>query len=204
MARPPASAEDRERERRRLRRAALEVYREGGVAAVTVRAVTKRAGVSSGTLYNFFPSVTELLRSLYLEPIRRSGERLADVVEAHPDPVERVHVLLTEYVSFMRRFPEIHRGVLLFVRPASIDPPEIRPPTEIPFFRHLRDAIDEGIRTGAIDSLGASPDDRARLIWASLHGALALPVNLDGSDIDPDGALADAMVDHLVAGLRVG
>ena len=52
MPRTPATEEERAEQRRRLRHAASELHREGGPEAVTVRAVAKRAGVSTGLHYS--------------------------------------------------------------------------------------------------------------------------------------------------------
>lgn len=61
---PKVSAEHRERVRRRLLDAARTVVVREGPEGATTRAILDEAGVSAGTLYNYFPSKEELFEAL--------------------------------------------------------------------------------------------------------------------------------------------
>ncbi len=203
MARPPATPEQRAHDRERLRRAAAEIHRDEGVEAVTVRSVTRLAGVSPGALYNSFSSIGELLRSLWMEPVTAAGARLDRLVASTPDPVDRVRALLESFATFVERNPEIHRGALLFVRPPSAPErdTEQQPPAALPFYRHLRDAIVDGQHAGSIRS--GDPDRLAQLAWSGLHGALALPVNAELYDLEPGTEVVADMIEALLIALTV-
>ena len=87
------------------------------MAAVSVRSVAKRAGVSTGLLYSYFGGLSELMRSLWMVPIAELGRSLAEVEATELEPVERIRRLLETYVAFALANEETHRGLLLWVRP---------------------------------------------------------------------------------------
>ena len=170
------------------------------MAAITVRAIAERAGISTGKIYSYFGSLGELMRSLWAEPVGKLNETLASVVVANPDPVERIEAILTTYLEFARTNEETYRGALLFVRPRALTPDERRPATDVPLLVLLGDAIADGQAAGSIRP--GQPDELAQLLWSGLHGAIALPINADLYALDPDRRLAPAMIELLVAAIR--
>ena len=78
MPRPALTEEQRRATRRRIRRAASELYAEAGLSRISARAVAERAGVSVGTLYTHFDNLTDLMRSLWRAPVARLYEEMRD------------------------------------------------------------------------------------------------------------------------------
>ncbi len=194
MARPAASPEQRELQRQRIRFAASELHQSEGISAVSIRAVAKKAGVSPGAIYSYFSSLSELMRSLWLEPVAQANRRLEAIAASIDDPFERIEALLNAYVDFALSEPEVYRGAVMYVRPTAAPEPEVAPIDEVPFHALL---------VAALESLGA--DDAAlsaQLLWASLHGALALPINVEIYELDDPERLARAMVERLMLSLR--
>ena len=150
MARPRKSAAERTEQRQRLQAAARDLYTEVGLDGVTARAVAERSGLSSGTLYSYFSSVGELLRSLWIEPVADANDALITLAGEHLDPVQRIRALLEAYVDFAATNPDIVHGAMLFVRPSHLERPAPIPLDELPFYRLLVEAITEGISDGAI------------------------------------------------------
>ncbi len=62
--------------RQKILAAARELLREGGLEALSMRALARRARVSSRTPYNLFGSKTDVLVGLLDEPIQRFGQDL--------------------------------------------------------------------------------------------------------------------------------
>ncbi len=201
MPRPPATPEERAELRTRLRRAAASIHRDEGIQAVTVRNVTRLAGVSAGSLYNSFSGIDELLRSLWLEPVMRGGPALEAVAASHPDPLERIGALLRSFAPFVRRNPEIHRGALLYVGPGTGEEPDRRPPDELPFHALLRTAVEDGQRSGIVRD--GDPARITQLLWSGIHGALGLPVNARLYDLAPGDDVADDMIALLLDAIRI-
>jgi AcrR family transcriptional regulator len=200
MARKPATPEQRREVRRRLRTAAAEIHAEDGVAAISARAVAARAGLSTGTLYAHYENLQDLMRSLWTEPVSRANVRLEEIAKRTPDPTRRIRKLLEAYARFAQENREVYRGVLLFVRPESHPKPERRPLREFVFFDLLRTALREGqaqgqVRRGNVDQL-------AQVLWASLHGAVALPINVDTGAFAPAETLVRLTIQSLLRSIE--
>lgn len=87
--------QDLEVRRRALIEATLDSLAAGGLAAVSVRDVAARAGVSIGLVRHHFGSFGALLVEAYRHTTRQIDERLAAAVEAAgPDPRQRMTAFL--------------------------------------------------------------------------------------------------------------
>ena len=177
MPRPALTEEQRRATRRRIRRAASELYAEAGLSRISARAVAERAGVSVGTLYTHFDNLTDLMRSLWRAPVARLYQEMRELAESTPDPVDRLTLLMRRYVRFAAEEASVYRGAFLFVRPQTDEQPEALPPGRNDFLRLLGDAISQGQAQGSVRA--GDPEAMAQLIWAALHGANALPINID-------------------------
>jgi AcrR family transcriptional regulator len=199
MARPSATSEERTEQRNRLRHAAAELHREGGPGAVSVRAVAKRAGVSTGLLYSYFANLSELMRSLWMGPIAELGQSLKAVEDSEVDPVRRIGRLLETYVQFTVDHSETHRGLLLWVRPPNSTTDRNDNPEDLLLFSSLRRAVEEGQATGAVHD--GDPRAMAQLLWSGVHGALGLPVNIDTYDLAAGPNMASEMIQTLTTSI---
>jgi AcrR family transcriptional regulator len=152
-----------------LLEACARLLRRGGLAAVTTNAIADRAGVSIGSLYEFFPNREAILAEL----TRRRLERLAAAVEAEldaslalDDPVAATDRLLRALVTAVSADRELYRALL----------------REAPFLRTLpetRRAL------AALFALGRVGSERAR-------GRVSLP------HLEADAWLIGRMVAHAV------
>jgi TetR/AcrR family transcriptional regulator, cholesterol catabolism regulator len=70
--------------------AAAAQVREAGYPGLTIRLVAKRAGVSSGTAYNYFSSKEHLVASLFLRWLADLPQRAADPADPAPLRVSQV------------------------------------------------------------------------------------------------------------------
>jgi AcrR family transcriptional regulator len=154
--------------------AALAIFRRHGFAAVSMRAVAQELGVSTMSTYNYFASKDEL----FLEVRSRLFRQLSDYLTARAvsdDAAERLEQVCRAYISYGLTYgPEYE---LLFDAWQFEDYREV-----VAKFgpERLRDAgpWDVMIRCVAfyLSSVGndASPGRTAHLIWAQMHGLLAL------------------------------
>lgn len=200
MARPPATTEQRREARNAIRRAAIEIVTEDGTASVTARQVASRAGVSVGTLYTHFDSLSDLMRSLWTPVIEEADLKLAAVAAACPDPLDRIRAILGEYASLALSNHVLHRNTLLYVRPANAPAPERFPANDLQLHRLLQQAISDGQHQGEI--IEGDAVRFAQLLWAGVHGALALPVNADIYELEPAAQQIALMIDSLITALE--
>jgi AcrR family transcriptional regulator len=199
MARTAATPEQRAQVREQIRLAAAAVYEEKGVAGTSARAIAVKAGVSVGTLYSYYANLPELMRSLWAEPVAEEMVRLRATVEAIPDPLQALQALLDGYANFALGNRDILRGAFLFVGRAQ-DTPLSPAPAAVEFEHMLRDAVLAGQNSGQIKP-GAA-EQIAHQLWAGVHGALALPINIESLDFGSPKQLVADMIAMLMESIK--
>jgi AcrR family transcriptional regulator len=190
--------------RRVLLEAAIRVVEKEGVGGLSLQAIARKAGVSSGAPYHHFESREQLLAEIALEGYAKLAAEMARgaaEAEAAPRVAEtsaEAHVrgLGTGYI----RFGLGHRGHFRIM---------FRPEVKAQL-ADRRDAVDEAFAmlTSGIarcQEEGVLPPGDPRpfilLAWSAVHGATALWV--DGP-LEDDGLVDGAALAPLVAGTLVG
>lgn len=201
MARPKATPEQRAQTRRSIQRAATELYREQGASAISARAVAKRAGVSVGTIYSYFGDLAGLGQSLWEGRIARQDEVFREIAAQHADPLARIEALLQAYLTFGIEQHELYRSTLMYVRPSALGNPEKQDLSAFAFPTLLKAAIDQGQGSGQV--IDGDPTTLTQLLWSGVHGALALPVNLDRLKLTPAAEMLETTVAGLMRVVRV-
>jgi AcrR family transcriptional regulator len=113
--------ENRELRRQQLVSAALELAVEGGVEAVTISAVAKRAGISRASVYEYFSSSADLITDLIVEEMDIYSNRLQNAVKNSDNPYFQIELWIREALQY------IADGRHLLVKSLStITPPEFR------------------------------------------------------------------------------
>ncbi|WP_051215311.1 TetR/AcrR family transcriptional regulator [Granulicoccus phenolivorans] len=197
----------RERQRREtyrlLHEAALALAEEGGLAAASIDAITKRAGVSRRTFFNYFAAKEDAL--LGIAPIRVPEEELDALVAAGPSaaPLTRmVRLLQTIFGNsevadkpfgwrreLLQRFPELawrQRQIMLSAQEQVLQA----------LARRLSDAPGESGESGA-DAAASAEYARALVLLAvSVLGFMH-----SRNPADLDGAHPEA-IESAIAGFR--
>ena len=200
MARPKASPEQRAQVRRSIQQAASDLYRAEGLSAISARAVATKAGVSVGTIYSYFGDLTGLMQSLWTGPISALEDELRALAQRVSDPKARIEALLRAYLAFGVEQSVLYRNALMFVRPSALGTPEKQPLDQFAFPTLLRAAIVQGQSDGVI--ISEDPDKLVQTLWAGVHGALALPVNLDRVALQPAADISDVCIRALMRALE--
>ena len=201
MARTAATPEQRAQVREQIRLAAAAVYEEKGMEGTSARAVAVKAGVSVGTLYSYYANLAELMRSLWAEPVAEEMARLRATVELIADPLQALQTLLEGYANFAFGHPDILRGAFLFVGQATQETALPPAPAAFEFEHLLRDTILAGQKTGQIKPGPA--DQMAHMLWAGVHGALALPINIESLDFGSPKQLVADMTSTLMESIKL-
>ncbi|MDW3096933.1 MAG: TetR/AcrR family transcriptional regulator [Alphaproteobacteria bacterium] len=200
MPRTPATAARRNEESSRIRDAAGTIFADKGITAISARAVAKEAGVSVGKIYAYYNSLTELMQSLWQGRVQRLATTLHELAGDIDDPVERIRSILDAYVSFAHNNRDLYKGALLFVRPEGLPTPEQDDAERVPIMDLLIKAIAEGQQAGTIRD--GSAVRMAQLLWAGVHGALALPINIDRYAFKERDHLTSDMVGALMGHIQ--
>src|SRR5215204_3631083 len=93
-----------------LLEAAAGLLEEGGIEAITLRAVGERAGISRQAPYNHFADKATLLSVLAAKYLERLGEGMAEAAKgAGDDPFEGLGAMMEAYVRFALESPSRYR-----------------------------------------------------------------------------------------------
>jgi AcrR family transcriptional regulator len=179
MARNSLSHAEVESMRKRFCAAALAMFREGGLDAVTFRGLADAAGASHTLPYRYFENKDALLASVRVmcfeqfEEFVRAREEAVGVREgATTLNLDRVLAVMDAYVEFVFQHPVEYS--LIFVTP---QPPPQRYPELLAarrrLFEHSVQLVQRCIDEGAVHG-----DARqiTHAVWGSVHGLLSLHV----------------------------
>jgi TetR/AcrR family transcriptional regulator, cholesterol catabolism regulator len=137
--------------RRRILGAALALAAECGYDEVQVRALSKRAGVSSRTIYTHFPSLDSLLIVAIIEQAQPMYGRLTDAPPAGATPAARVDGLITRLTETITANRSI---TVALIRALHGGKPDVAP------YVHQFGATIQGMFLAAIAPDGPTPRDR--------------------------------------------
>jgi AcrR family transcriptional regulator len=101
---------DAQRNLERLKAAALEVFREGGLRS-PLDEVARRAGVSVGTLYNRFGSREALIDAVLADLVRTNVEHIRHAAHETADPWERVERFFNGLLEMQVADPALNEAV---------------------------------------------------------------------------------------------
>jgi len=200
-ARPPAEAlaertprGQGELLRGRLLDAGLEVISElGDESHVTIRAVTRRAGVSPTAFYLHFASRDELIAALRdrgFEAFRSANA--AGAATGGDDPAAQLRGAGLGYIRFAREQPNVY--ALIFSPHEPPDADDVDP--EGPGLAAFGDLT--GLIEAYLDDAGASGADVQRLaigIWTGMHGYVTLRSASSKMDWPSDEEFAAQLAD---------
>ena len=200
MPRPALTPEQRKKTRRLIQQAAADLYASNGSKDISVRAIAERAEVSVGTIYAYFDNLTELMQSLWKQPAKRLLAELEAIAQAVEEPKQRLRSMLETYANFAVEQRPVYRGAFLYVRPEGHDKPEPVALNEDRLFRLLQSTIATGQADGVF--IAGDPNHLAQTLWAAVHGAIALPMNIDRLALDRSPERVQDMIDLMLQWLE--
>lgn len=106
--------QDQQALRRAVLDAALALFKESGLAGVTMRGVAARVGVSAMALYHYFPSKDALLYGLWEATIDELQAELTQAMAlAGPQARARLRAWVDAFFSYYEAHPENYRLVFM-------------------------------------------------------------------------------------------
>ena len=152
---------------------AAELLDGGDAAAVTLREVARRVGISSPSIYAHFPdreAIVFAVVEVTFAALR--GELEAALERAGTDPADRLRALCAAHLDFSRRQPERYRvlfGGLWRARQTDLNPVEEGVPgVGSDVFMLLVEVLEACRAAGR--SRSTDPFADAAALWAALHG----------------------------------
>jgi AcrR family transcriptional regulator len=146
----------------------------GDEASVTIRAVTRRAGIAPQSFYLQFPSLGSLLFAMYGTAFQALHDALVSAGNDAPDPHERLAVISRAYVDFALSNPGRYRA-LMSSRGVLHDEWDQNELPGAGTFALLRDAVAaaRASEPGDAQALHVA----ATLAWTQLHGMSVLMID---------------------------
>jgi AcrR family transcriptional regulator len=99
------------RTRERILDGAMAAIARHGLSKLGMSDVSVSAGVSRGTLYRYFPSRDDLLRSLAAFESQRFRERVSSALRGPADGTSRLETVLQLVTRYVREHPAIQRVI---------------------------------------------------------------------------------------------
>lgn len=169
------SGSPRERFREMMRadilNAGRELLRQGGFAALSMRALAEAVGVRAPTLYDYFENKEAVLNALFIEGIGEVRRHFEPVIATTPPGVARIVGLGLAYRDFAVADPVLFQ--LVFGRiDANFIPGDEQMEASGQLYLLLRDEVEQAIALGEVEP--ADPDVLAMTFWAAVHGVVSL------------------------------
>ena len=186
--------------------AALAVFTEQGFAAARVDDIAKRAGLSKGAVYLYFPSKEAMLNALVEQSaglVAQSAERM--VAAAAPDDPEQAFRAVLKMVLTVISDPEVSAAPRLVLSEAP------RFPELAAYYRtHVidigqrtfRTLFATGIERGVFREIDTHAAMRAVMGPVIAHMLLTNVFNRPGDPQHDPAAMADALADIVLNGLK--
>jgi len=195
----------REREREEVRQkildAARDLFASEGYERVTMRRIAEAIEYSPTTIYNHFEDKDDLVNALCEEDFGR----LLAVFRGHlppDDPVEWIRRLGTSYARFGLDNPNHYR--FMFMTRAKFEKVPEASPSGRESFGVLKAAVEKAVAEGRFRA--GDPHRMAQVLWANVHGAVALLITLQAEHWPQGGApgpgLIDEVIDNGIRGLQ--
>jgi AcrR family transcriptional regulator len=188
----------RDETRRRLFRAAAEVFAHHGVGAATVEQIAAAAGFTRGAFYSNFAGKQELAVAMLDDHLARSQAHNRALLARHPDPAGFVQALRDDAGRDddpLHTTPLLQVELMLYVART----PELRPVLGA-HLRAMRSLVGEiaatTVRASGVD-LPVGPAELGTILVAVEDGLRLHRL------IDPDSTAPDAFVDALEALERI-
>jgi len=206
-------AERRERERESLRttisEAARHILSEGGLDALSMRAIAKRIEYSPGTIYLYFRDKDDLIRSLVMEAmnllLRYMRRALVDI---GPDatPAQQHRATGYAYVRFAMENTAHFRVMFEIPGVAQMvdcpEPTDREPMPDHESFDFVTELLRRAVAAGELSI--PEPRHGALVGWGLLHGLVSLFLSGHLSHVVEDAGdferLVDAAMDSLYRG----
>jgi len=160
--------------RNALIQAGLEMLSESGAAALDLRKVARKAGVSHAAPYRHFADKQALIAAINEEGFHRLAERIESALREGPgDAVEQLHGIARAYVHFARENPWLMREMFSGLTIEREVFPSLHQVSKTVFMLYV-EVIKRGQEQGSITN--GDPSALAGVLWSLLHGVAMLTI----------------------------
>ena len=183
--------------------AAERVFNRRGYDRATTREIAAEAGVSEGTLYNYFGSKRDILLAL-IDSVEESWQQDIERIRAET-PAQTLEAAMAQLVAHRMRFVQEHPTTILTLQQAVLDP-DVGRHLDAMIRRGQDDLIERFRALSASGALRPVNPFVAEEALASMIMGLTIGIELAAAGWHreplPPEEIARALVDVLMNGLR--
>jgi AcrR family transcriptional regulator len=151
--------------------ATRDLLAERGLAALSMRSVADRVGVSATALYHYFANKQDLVDRVVKSAFERFGTYLDEAIGRYPKgSFDRVRAIGEAYISFAQEH-EAYFRVMFSIQLRD----HLRTVEDLPGgggYPRLRQCVVEAMESGVMRP--ADPDLVSHFLWAAVHGVVTL------------------------------
>jgi len=151
-------------QRKRIIDAAIELLADSGYAGCSISAVSARAGVSTGTVYNHFAGKSELVAEVFRSVVTREVDAVHTAVDLGASSADRTIALIETFAGRALKAPRLAFALLAEPVDPAVD--ALRLEFRVAFRDIAAESIAFGIECGEIP-----PQDPA-VVAAAMVGAI--------------------------------
>lgn len=156
---------ERDARRRLILDAARDLFAVRDFKNVTVREIARSAGVSIGTIYNYYDNITELFLDVFLINARQISRRIEDEYRSSPPSLHRLCDLYIRFLNDNMTFYQMMSHFML----AGGELPAAAAQRLNRVMRELMDRIDDSLRAC---SLSAPDRTVSHALFSALNGVM--------------------------------
>ena len=171
----------------------------GSADKVSTRAVAKRVGCTSPSIYLHFEDRAALLFAVCERQFEKLAERLAEAAATETEPAERLRALGRSYYSFALENPQQYRTMMMDVIAGVAYEKSLEDMRVELGFDLLVELLEEGIAAGVFAPV--EPTQAAFTFWCVVHGMVSLMIAKPGIEWPQDGSLRDFVLDQAITGI---
>jgi len=172
------------RRRQAILEAALVVFDAKGYANATIEDIAERAGISKGSIYNYFSSKEDLFAKVFAEALDPDHAEVDDLACETLPAGEKLQRLLDYVFERLEVFTRSGKLVMELWSSAARKGELADAMAEIHahWRAHIRAILDEGVRSGDFGT-HFDPAVASSLIWATLNGIIVQAMFDRGAEV---------------------
>lgn len=163
-----------EQTRARIINAVMRCVAEKGYSKATIRSIASMAGMTSASLYNYFPNRSALMEAAIAARADIALPRLHQAAKHSGGTIDRIEAVLDESGKLMHEYPDLAAFEwAIRAEGASLKPAETAEVQFLELRQIIEGIVDDGFRRGEL-SKDADAQAAVEVLYALLYGLTEL------------------------------
>lgn len=144
---------------------------EQGLRSLSTRELAKRIGYTSGTLYQHFSDINDIILHVNVRTMQRLVDRMkASRAKASDEPSAQIHAYADTYMAYIRKNRNAWDAMFEYHHPAD----HVVPEWYATNIETLVSLVERSFARLSNADGTTSPNQAARMVWASVHSVCSL------------------------------